>query len=150
MSLPHEADRSFYVTDQLCHVKDFIDVKYPCSTYFSDQTSIATNAYSALIEFLKAHPYNPPPVPDPNPHLYQTTPARLVVPRWLQNAYVESQRSDWPLFKTLLRDFRPCIDAAGELFRQFRPDDYDQMMRYNDDIIRSNAVSESPGVRPPV
>lgn len=38
--------------------------------------------------------------------------------------------------KKFLLDFRPCVDAAGELFKNFRPGEWEHGMLYHDHLVR--------------
>ncbi|KAH7346286.1 hypothetical protein BKA65DRAFT_477500 [Rhexocercosporidium sp. MPI-PUGE-AT-0058] len=145
----NQDDGGFYIPSQIYHRKDFIDTTYQASASSTDQTSVSTILYKDLIDFLKRHTYDPPLLP--NPHLHQTDPGILTLPLWRQpSTWGTDLLSYWPALKAFLRNFRPCIDAAGEVFKQFRPDDYAHMMLYHDHLIRSNLVSEDPGSRHPV
>ncbi|KAK0120203.1 hypothetical protein ONS95_011609 [Cadophora gregata] len=131
----------FYIPTQIYHSKDFID-----NTYSHPSGLVSTLLYTELTHLLSLNIYPPDKPPLPNPYRHNPPPYSLTFPLWRQTATCGSHLSTWPILKSFLRQFRPCLDAAGEAFKKFRPDEYAHMLIYHDHLIRTFPTARNPGV----
>ncbi|PVH78406.1 hypothetical protein DL98DRAFT_573152 [Cadophora sp. DSE1049] len=135
----------FYIPSQIFHTKDFID-----TTYYHAAGPVSLLLHTELTTFLShsSYPIDTPILP--NPHAHHPAPYTVTFPRWRQNSTCGAHLPTWPSIKSFLRQFRPCIDAAGEAFKKFRPGEHAHMMLYHDHLIRAYPVASNPGLRKPV
>ncbi|KAG4415737.1 hypothetical protein IFR04_011101, partial [Cadophora malorum] len=135
----------FYVPSQIYHTKDFID-----NTYCHPSGPVTTLLHAELTHFLSLsiYPHDKPTLPNPRGHCI--APHSITFPLWRQTPTCGSHLPTWPAIKSFLRQFRPCIDAAGEAFKKFRPGDHAHMLLYHDHLMRAFPTATNPGLGLPV